>query len=231
MIIKVLLVEQDPRVGTLVKTSLEKESFEVEWMSEGNSALDRIEGREYQPDLCILDTDIAGLDSYNLAREIRRTKPNLAIMFISSQTEVNEIEKVFSCGADDYIRKPFHFEELKYKIKMLMRRIDYISTVPRSDQIMYSLGLYEFYPEKQLLCFKGKKIPLSYKESNLLREFVERKDQLVERKAVLKKLWGDDNFFNARNMDVYIVKLRKYLSQDPDICITNLRGIGYKLIY
>lgn len=228
--IKILLAEDQEVVGSLIKEVLEKESFDVKWAKDGESALKEFKISDPQPDVCLFDVMMPGIDGFSLAKEIRNMNSDVPIMFLTSQSEVKDLINGFNSGGDDFLRKPFSFEELMIKLKMLLRRAGKKLERIEKDKKVYALGLYEFYPDKQLLCFKDQKTSLTHRESSLLREFVEKENNMIERKDVLKKLWGDDNFFNARNMDVYIFKLRKYLSHDPGIRITNLRGIGYRLV-
>jgi len=168
------------------------------------------------------------MDGLTLAKEIRLTKPEIPIIFLTAKNQKEDIIEGFKSGADDYITKPFSMEELLYRIEAILRRTD-SPTVNRNAE-SYTIGGYSFNPLNQLLLFKGQTIKLTTKESELLELLCRHGYEILERNFALKTIWTDDNYFNARSMDVYITRLRKYLKNDPSVKILNVHGRGYKLI-
>jgi DNA-binding response OmpR family regulator len=178
--------------------------------------------------LCILDIMMPEMDGLTLAREIRLINPDIPIIFLTAKNQKEDIIDGFKSGADDYITKPFSMEELLYRIEAILRRSAYPSLSKKDDT--YSIGGYSFYPLTQKLIFDDQTIKLTTKESELLDLLCRHGNQILERNFALKTIWIDDNYFNARSMDVYITRLRKYLKKDPSVKILNIHGKGYKLI-
>lgn len=213
-------------MGKLVKEALERDkTWEIYWFQDGRQAYGAF--KSVNPDLCILDVMLPEIDGFELARMIREHQKEVPILFLTARSQTADIVKGFESGGNDYLRKPFSLEELTLRIKELLKRYGGSRPVD-TDQIR--IGNYQFQPAMQMLKTGGQTINLSFKETELLRELVKNKNGLMDRKETLIKLWGDDNFFNARNMDVYIGKLRKHLAGDPNLSIVNIRGYGYKLI-
>ncbi|XZF13399.1 response regulator transcription factor [Chitinophagaceae bacterium MMS25-I14] len=226
---KILFAEDDAVLGRLVKEAMSGKGYEVLWAKNGTEALQLF--KESKPDICVLDVMMPGMDGFTLAQQVKELRPDIPVLFLTARSQTADIVKGFESGGNDYLKKPFSLEELFLRIKELLRRSAAApAEQPAATSDVYEIGRYQFYPSQQLLVFGAEKATLSYKESELLKELVKQKNQLMDRKEVLIKLWGDDNFFHARNMDVYIVRLRKYLSKDPGISIVNIRGRGYKLI-
>jgi DNA-binding response OmpR family regulator len=168
------------------------------------------------------------MDGLSLAREIRLINPDIPIIFLTAKNQKEDIIEGFKSGADDYITKPFSMEELLYRIEAILRRTT--NPVINKKAEAYIIGDYTFDPLKQMLVFKDKSIKLTTKESELLELLCQRSNEILERNYALKTIWIDDNYFNARSMDVYITRLRKYLREDPSVKILNVHGRGYKLI-
>jgi two-component system, OmpR family, response regulator len=223
---KILLAEDDTNLGILLKNYLTAKSFETTLFINGILALKAFQ--EEQFNLCILDIMMPELDGLSLAREIRQIKAEIPIIFLTAKSQKEDVLEGFRSGADDYITKPFSMEELLYRIQAILKRTS-ASTGLRKDDL-YIVGKYTFEPLKQLLVFGGQSIKLTTKESELLELLCRHCNDILERNFALKSIWIDDNYFNARSMDVYITRLRKYLKKDPTVKILNVHGRGYKLL-
>jgi DNA-binding response OmpR family regulator len=225
---KILFVEDETVLGRLVKEALERDkTWEIHWFENGRQAYGAY--KTVQPDICVLDVMLPGMDGFELAGLIRETDKNVPILFLTARSQTTDIVKGFESGGNDYLKKPFSLEELTVRIKELLRRHGGQQT-PVANIDLIKIGNYHFQPAMQMLKINGQTVNLSFKETELLHELAKHKNGLLDRKATLIKLWGDDNFFNARNMDVYIAKLRKHLAADPNLSIVNIRGFGFKLI-
>lgn len=226
---RILFAEDEAILGKLVKESLEREpDFAVEWVKNGQEALQSV--KKQAPHICVLDVMMPLMDGFSLAKQLRSSYPDLPILFLTARSETVDVVKGFSVGGNDYLKKPFSMEELVLRIHELLRRVHKVGSPAMAKPENHSFGKYWFSPATQVLRFGDVSYQLSSKEATLLEQLVLHKNQLTERKAVLMQLWGDDNFFNARTMDVYIARLRKYLVHDPNLSIVNIRGYGYKLI-
>lgn len=227
MATNILLAEDEAVLGKLVKEAMESKGFTVQWAKNGSDALQAY--KKEQPDICILDVMMPGIDGFTLAKQIRAINADIPILFLTARSQTSDVLKGYESGGNDYLRKPFSLEELYLRINELLRRIKTtVSTDDIADE--YKIGKYTFLPQAQLLSMGNEKIKLSNKETLLLQELVIHKNRLMERRQTLIKLWGDDNFFNGRNMDVYIAKLRKHLAADASLSIINVRGHGFKLV-
>jgi DNA-binding response OmpR family regulator len=229
--VKILFAEDEAILGKLVKEALERNrDWEIHWCRDGADALRMY--RAIRPDICVLDVMMPAMDGFTLAREIRTIDENVPILFLTARSQTADVVKGFESGGNDYLKKPFSLEELGLRVKELLRRSG-SRNLPAEKQAAkdhFAIGKFIFYPATQTLKSPTASHNLSYKESELLHELLLHKNDVMERKMILLKLWGDDNFFNARNMDVYIVKLRKYLAEDSNLAIVSIRGVGYKLI-
>jgi DNA-binding response OmpR family regulator len=221
--IKILYVEDEPFLGRIVKESLESRDFEVIMVTDGNDAVP--EFKKTLPDICILDVMLPSKDGYAIAQEIHQVAPAIPIIFVTAKTQTEDLLKGFESGGNDYIRKPFSMEELIVRINNLLHITQHQKTNNGHDGIM--IGAYQFVPLRYELRYKDFVKKLSHRESTLLQALVENKNATVLRKDILMKLWGDDSFFNSRNLDVYITKLRDYLKEDSSIAIITIKGIGY----
>lgn len=225
---KILFVEDELSLGLIVKESLETRGFEVNYCQDGRAGLNSF--KEFKPDICLLDIMLPVKDGFTLAQEIRKMDARVPIIFITARSQTPDVVKGFEIGANDYIKKPFSMEELVVRIKA--RLSDNSGMTEKQDaQKSFLIGKYQFNYDKQVLLFQDHEKKLTHREAEILRLLCLNRNKVLERSHVLDKVWGDDNFFNARSMDVFITKLRKYLSEDPEVEILNVRGIGYKIIY
>jgi two-component system OmpR family response regulator len=223
---KILLAEDDSNLGVLLRNYLSAKDFETILYTNGRSALDAFPKDNYY--LCILDIMMPEMDGLTLARELRKVNPAIPIIFLTAKSQKEDILEGFRSGADDYITKPFSMEELLYRIQAILKRTSGSSSLKKGDH--YQIGNYTFDPLKQLLVFGGEPVKLTTKESELLELLCRHSNEILERNFALKSIWIDDNYFNARSMDVYITRLRKYLKEDLSVRILNIHGRGYKLI-
>jgi two-component system OmpR family response regulator len=223
--VKVLLAEDDENLGSLLKEYLQAKSYETHWVTDGDKAFKSFEKNKY--DLCILDIMMPVKDGYTLAKEIRTLNRDVPIIFLTAKSMKEDVFEGFSIGADDYITKPFSMEELLYRMQAILRRTK--GEISKKQEI-YNIGKYRFDTNKHLLILGDREQKLTTKESDLLSLLCNNANQVLERNFALRTIWIDDNYFNARSMDVYITKLRKYLKEDPSIEIMNIHGTGYKLI-
>ena len=222
---RILLAEDDENLGSLLKEYLNAKGYETELFNDGNKAY-RGFIREYF-DLCLLDVMMPEKDGFTLAKDIRQINSDMPILFLTAKSMKEDILEGFSIGADDYITKPFSMEELLYRIEAILRRTKQDTT--RENKI-FQIGQYLFDTQNQFLKKGDKKKKLTTKESELLKLLCNNMNKVLERNFTLRTIWIDDNYFNARSMDVYITKLRKCLKDDPSIQIINVHGKGFKLI-
>ena len=223
---RIILAEDDSNLGTLLRNYLAAKNYDTTLFMSGRSALESFSAGMY--DLCILDIMMPEMDGLALAKAIRNIEPSIPIVFLTAKNQEEDIIEGFRTGADDYITKPFSMEELLYRIEAIFRRTGV--PVIRKDDDLYNIGEYLFDKKRQLLLFNDQKINLTTKESELLELLYRHKNELLERNYALRSIWIDDNYFNARSMDVYITRLRKYLKKDPSVKILNIHGRGYRLI-
>jgi two-component system OmpR family response regulator len=224
--IRILLAEDDSNLGNLLRNYLTAKSFETSLFTDGVKALEAFPDGQF--DICILDIMMPEMDGLALAREIRKVKPLIPLIFLTAKSQKDDILEGFRSGADDYITKPFSMEELLYRIQAIMKRVNMAAPGKKDD--LFSIGKYSFNPLKQLLIIGDHEVKLTTKESELLELLCRHGNEILERNFALKSIWIDDNYFNARSMDVYITRLRKYLKKDPSVKILNVHGRGYKLI-
>lgn len=224
--IRILLAEDDSNLGILLKNYLTAKNHETSLYVNGLQALEAFRTKTF--DLCILDIMMPEMDGITLAKEIHSTNPEVPVIFLTARNQQEDILEGFRSGADDYITKPFSMEELIYRIEAIARRMS--GAMPNKKEELYSIGHYLFDPLKQILSYRDQEVKLTTKESELLELLCRNNNLILERNYALKSIWIDDNYFNARSMDVYISRLRKYLSNDPAVKIVNVHGRGYKLI-
>jgi two-component system, OmpR family, response regulator len=222
----ILLAEDDPNLGILLKEYLEAKDFEVKLATDGNMAFDFFTKASF--DFCVLDVMMPKKDGFSLAKDIRTMNANIPIVFLTAKSMAEDTLRGFSMGGDDYITKPFSMEELLVRIKAILKRVQPENPSAISDH--FTLGNSIFFPEKQTLVSQNTEIKLTTKEASLLKIFCENTNKTVSRTYALKMVWGDDSYFNARSMDVYITKLRKYLKHETSIQILNLHGEGFKML-
>jgi len=224
--IKVLLAEDDENLGSLLREYLIAKKYDTDWYPNGEEAYKNFVKRHY--DLCILDIMMPVKDGFTLAKEIRLTNAEIPIIFLTAKSQKDDILEGFKAGCDDYITKPFSMEELIYRIEAILRRTSKIGKFNAQQE--FTVGEYLFDTEKQILKNGNQVQKLTTKETELLRLLCINKNSVLERNFALKAIWIDDNYFNARSMDVYIAKLRKYLKDDPSVEIINIHGKGFKLL-
>jgi DNA-binding response OmpR family regulator len=221
--IKVLLAEDEASLGMIVRESLESRDFIVDHAENGEQALDLY--KTNKPDILVLDVMMPKKDGFTLAKEIRESNKNIPIIFLTAKSQTSDVLEGFNLGGNDYLKKPFSMEELIVRIKALLNRIEL-----KTNLELIKIGNYIFNFTKQTLEFENTKENLTHREAELLFHLQQNKNQVLDRTFILNKLWGNDDFFNARSMDVFISKLRKKLKKDENIQILNIRGFGYKLI-
>ena len=221
--IKVLLAEDEASLGMIVKESLETRNFTVFHALNGEEASKIY--LEEKPDILVLDVMMPLKDGFTLAKEIRKTDKTIPIIFLTAKSQTSDVIEGFNLGGNDYLKKPFSMEELIVRIKSLLNRIE---LKPNIENI--KIGNYTFNFTKQTLIHSSEIVQLTHREAELLFYLVEKKNEVLDRTFILNKLWGNDDFFNARSMDVFISKLRKKLRKDDTIQIMNVRGFGYKLL-
>ena len=223
--IKVLYVEDEPFLGRIVKESLESRDFVVSMATDGKDVMDLF--RKSQPNICVLDIMLPHMDGYSLAQNIRQINPAIPIIFVTAKTQTEDLIKGFESGGNDYLRKPFSMEELIVRISNLLRLTKGERTSPTET---VSIGKFEFIPNRYELKTGDAIRKLSHREAMLLQVLSENKNTIVTRKDVLLRVWGDDSFFNSRNLDVYITKLRDLLKEDPSVEIITIKGVGYHFV-
>ncbi|MFY0630430.1 MAG: response regulator transcription factor [Flavobacteriaceae bacterium] len=221
-LIKVVLAEDEPSLGQIVKESLETRGFEVFLAKDGVEAYEYYKNED--PKILVLDVMMPKKDGFTLAKEIREENNSIPIIFLTAKSQTKDVLDGFQHGGNDYLKKPFSMEELIVRIHSLLDRV----TVKKDHQKIL-IGDYTFNYTKQSLHFSEESVLLTHRESELLFHLHQKKNEILDRTFILKKLWGDDDFFNARSMDVFISKLRKKLAKDKNVQIINVRGFGYKL--
>lgn len=222
---KVLYVEDELFLGKIVRESLETRGFEVVMEDDGGKATALF--KKSQPDICILDVMLPNKDGFTIADEIRELDEEVPIIFLTAKTQTEDVVKGFSLGGNDYIRKPFSMEELIVRINNALRKKNDDKKI-HGDNV--TLGKFNFQLNRQTLNNGESERKLSYRESELLKLLYQNRDKVIDRKDILNLLWGNDSFFNSRNLDVYITKLRSYLKEDPSLEIITIKGIGYRFV-
>ncbi|MEO1260461.1 MAG: response regulator transcription factor [Bacteroidota bacterium] len=224
---KILYVEDEPFLGKIVKESLETRDFEVQLVTDGQLVIGAYE--KFQPDICVLDVMLPNRDGFSIGKEIREKNSSLPIIYLTAKNQTADVVKGFDSGGNDYVRKPFSVEELIVRINNLLQLAEgKRATASQTSKI--KLGRYYFYPKKQLLTIDKNSRQLSHREAQLLSLLTATPNAAVKRKFILDEIWGNDSFFNSRNLDVYIRKLRNYLSADESVQIITLKGVGYRLV-
>lgn len=223
--LSILLCEDDENLGMLLREYLNAKGYSVELYPDGDAGYRAFLANKY--DMCIFDVMMPKKDGFTLAQEIRQTNTEIPIVFLTAKTLKEDVLEGFKIGADDYLTKPFSMEELTFRIEAIMRRIH---GKKAKDNNVYKLGRFTFDTQKQQLIIDGRQTKLTTKESELLALLCAHANEILQRDFALKTIWVDDNYFNARSMDVYITKLRKHLKEDENIEIINIHGKGYKLI-
>ncbi|MCX6283011.1 MAG: response regulator transcription factor [Bacteroidetes bacterium] len=223
---KILLVEDDPNFGSIMKSYLEMNDYQVVLKVDGKQGLSAFKVNQF--DICILDVMMPEMDGFTLAREIKKVNSRVPFIFLTAKSLKSDMLEGFKTGADDYITKPFDSEVLLYKIAAILKRKS--SSDPETEITEFRVGKFLFHYTLRTLTIDGATQQLSPKEAKLLRMLCTSKDGILIRKEALETIWGADNYFNGRSMDVFIAKLRKYLRADTGIEIMNIHGNGFRLI-
>lgn len=222
---KLLLVEDDVNFGFVLKSYLEMNDFSIDLVSDGKDAVPTFNKGKY--DLCVLDVMLPNVDGFTIAREIRKINKKIPIIFLTAKSLKDDVLEGFKAGADDYLTKPFDSDVLLMKIKAILRRNFGQKPVIEDKS---KIGRYVFDIKLRTLSCTGESYRLTPREADLLKELIINKNTVLDRNEALKKIWGDDNYFNARSMDVYITKLRKYFKDDDSVQINNIHGSGFILV-
>jgi len=225
---KILIVEDDPNFGSILRDYLSLNNYKITLAKNGIEGFQKFKKDDF--DLCILDVMMPYKDGFTLAKEIREKNNQVPIIFLTAKTLKEDILKGFKLGGDDYISKPFDSDVLLAKIKAILNRQNLVE-IPDSEEFEFTISEFKFNSKLRILSHKNKNsIKLSPKENQLLRLLVIHFNDLLPREIALNKIWRDDNYFTSRSMDVYIAKLRKYLSVDTNIEIVNIHGEGFRLL-
>ena len=222
----ILLAEDDPNLGLLLSEFLKKKGYDVSWAQDGDQALDFFVKGQF--DLCVLDVMMPKKDGFSLAKDIRATHLDVPIIFLTAKSMEEDTLQGFKVGADDYLTKPFSMDVLVARMEAVLRRMKSDKSLPTlADEI--ALGDFVYYPAKMRLIYQGNEQKFTPKENELMKLLCENLGRPVSRSYALKLIWGDDTYFNARSMDVYMTKLRKLLKEDPRVQLINLHGEGFRL--
>ncbi len=222
---RILLCEDEESLGMLLREYLQAKGYDAELYLDGEAGFKAFARSHY--DMCVLDVMMPKKDGFTLAQEIREMNVDVPIIFLTARNLKEDIFEGFKIGADDYLTKPFSMDELVFRMEAVLRRVKGVKTQPITQ---YTLGKYTFDTQRQILSHDDEEVKLTTKESELLHLLCMHANDVLLRELALKTIWIDDNYFNARSMDVYITKLRKHLRADPTIEINNVHGKGYKLI-
>ena len=223
--VNILLCEDDESLGMLLREYLEAKGYNTTLCQDGEEGFDTFLQGNFS--LCILDVMMPRMDGFTLASKIRELNYEMPFMFLTAKNLKDDVREGFELGADDYITKPFSMEELVFRVEAILRRV---RGKKNKESSVYHIGDFIFDTQKQLLVIGDKQTKLTTKENELLALLCSHANEILQRDFALKTIWIDDNYFNARSMDVYITKLRKHLKDDPQIEIINIHGKGYKLI-
>lgn len=223
----ILLVEDEQSLGSIIAENLQSAGFDVTHVMDATEALKALLSVRFS--ILILDVMMPGMDGFELARQVRRADLSVPILFLTSKTMPQDVVEGFESGGNDYIRKPFAMQELVIRIKVLLSEGRLLKKGTGSSPV--EIGKYQFDPVKQQLMFGLRIQTLTARETELLLLLYENRQQLNSKKKILEAIWGDDNFFNSRTLDVFITKLRRHLQEDSGIQIINVRGVGYKLVW
>jgi DNA-binding response OmpR family regulator len=219
---KILYIEDEEVLAMLVRDHLTKNGFEVTWSGHGNEAEKLFDGAK--PDLCILDVMLPGMSGFEIGKKIRSKNKSIPIIYLTAKSESKDVLEGFKSGGNDYLKKPFSLEELMARVSNLLSMSGKVSPG------IYKIGELSYDPMRMVIVNGAETVTLSHRENELLKMLISNVGSPVERKQILMELWGDDHFFNSRNLDVYVTRLRKYLKMDPDVQLLTLKGVGYQLV-
>jgi DNA-binding response OmpR family regulator len=222
---KILYVEDEPYLGKIVKEFLVQQDYDVQLEADGDKVIKVF--KSFCPDICILDVMLPNVDGFSLGKSIRSLQFRVPIIFLTAKSQTHDLIKGFDSGGTDYLKKPFSLEELLARIKNQLNLVENVSANSTDKKESVTIGKFVFHPQLYELESETSSVRLSHREAQLLSQLCQHKNQVVERKELLISIWGDDSFFNSRTLDVYIRKLREYLSSDEGIQIITLKGKGY----
>ncbi len=223
--LNILLAEDDDNLGLLLHSFLKNKGYQVELARNGKAAFEKFNASPY--DFCIFDVMMPEMDGFTLAKEIREIDKKVPILFLTAKSMKEDKLEGFSLGADDYMTKPFSMEELLARIEAIFRRSDINLD---ADEEFFMIGKIKYDPVSRLLYTSEEPTKLTTKENQLLKLLCKNQNEILDRQAALRAIWGDDNYFNGRSMDVYIAKLRKLLKEDDRIEIMNVHGKGFQML-
>ncbi|MEP7317308.1 MAG: response regulator transcription factor [Panacibacter sp.] len=227
MNVKVLYAEDEVFLGKIVKETLEGRGFEIIMETDGAMVMRKF--KEAQPDICVLDIMLPHRNGFELAEDIRKLNADIPIIFLTAKTQTEDVVKGFKTGGNDYIRKPFSMEELIVRIENALHiKKDHSMLQITTDAL--TIGKYQFNVNRQVLHINNDERKLSYRESELLKYLWQSRNNIIDRRDILNVIWGSDSFFNSRNLDVYITKLRGYFKADDSIEILTIKGVGYRFV-
>lgn len=226
--VNILYVEDEPFLAKIVKETLESKNYIVTLVTDGAKAVQKFHSSSF--DICILDIMLPNKNGYEIAQEIRMASLETPILFLTAKDQTKDLLKGFKVGGNEYIRKPFSMEELIARIENLLTLTKVKKQLIQVSPITSIGSIYTFYPQKLELHSKGKIKTLSHRESQIIELLCANKNDVTQRKQILLQIWGDDSFYNSRNLDVYITKIRSYLKEDANIKITTLKGVGYQFV-
>lgn len=222
---RIMLCEDDENLGMLLREYLEAKNYNVDLCVDGEAGFNTFQSNKY--DLCILDVMMPKMDGFTLAYKIRELNADVPFMFLTAKTMKEDVKQGFELGADDYITKPFSMEEVVFRIEAILRRV---KGKKNSNSAIFQIGKFTFDSKKQTLTYENTVEKLTTKEADLLKLLASKQNELLQRDYALRAIWVDNNYYNARSMDVYITKLRKLLKADPNVELLNVHGKGYKLV-
>lgn len=225
--VKILYVEDESFLAKIVKESLENRGYEICMEEDGGKVVELF--KKCEPNVCVLDVMLPNKDGFQIAEEIRVLNEKIPILFLTAKSQTEDLVKGFKLGCNDYIRKPFSMEELIVRLENILKYTGQANIdLDKKDSI--TIGKYTFHLSRQVLSGKEEEYKLSFREAELLKILFQNRDKIIDRRDILNLLWGNDNFFNSRNLDVYITKLRSYLRSDPSVEILTIKGIGYRFL-
>ncbi len=225
---KILYVEDEHFLGKIVKESLETRGYHVYMVHDGSHAVAKY--RQMSPDICVLDVMLPHKDGYQIGTEIRALNASIPIIYLTAKDQTKDVVKGFKSGGNDYLKKPFSMEELIVRIENLLSMVQPVSDKKIAPAKKIKIGSFVFHPSRLELIHGNQVRKLSHRENQLLMTLYQNRGGTIDRKMILKAIWGDDHFFNSRNLDVYITKLRDYLKADEQVEIITLKGVGYLFV-
>jgi DNA-binding response OmpR family regulator len=225
----ILLAEDELALAHIVRESLEERNYNVILCSNGKDAIEQYQ--KCKPSILVLDIMMPIMDGFAVASAIRKHDEQTPIIFLTARSQPKDVIAGFELGANDYLKKPFSIEELIVRIQVQLSKYGVLKPKGTTENELFQFGEFNFFPHKNILKYGVHSKQLTSRESEILKLLCQNHQELIEHNVILRKIWGSDNFFNARSLDVFISKLRKHLASDPSVQIINIRGVGYKLVY